>query len=199
MPSNLRNVANSDRPQGDIKPAVLCILDFMLGNMIIHYSRTRVLHPRQGFDDLPEIIREENILDEFIKLVYLLMGRADILSLPGVTMASVKKSLDALSKQQPRVMVVLGAILVDPLDPINVRNQIQDFNQKLASLAQQDHHWLFFDPNISISVAGEPQKRFFDKDRKINKAGCRFIAQGLVATSKAARMLQNYSILPPRK
>lgn len=100
---------NSDTVQGDIKPAVLCILDHMLGNMIIHYSRTRVLHPRQGFEDLPEIIREEQILDEFIKLIYLLMGRADVLSLPGSAISSVKKCLDALSRKQPRVMVVLGA------------------------------------------------------------------------------------------
>lgn len=88
---------------------------------------------------------------------------------------------------------------MDPLDSPIVRGYIQEFNQNLAALAQQDHHWLFFDPNTSISVAGEPQKRYFDKDRKINKAGCRFIAQGLVATSKAARMLQNFGILPPRK
>lgn len=181
-----------------ITPAILCLLDYILGNMIIHYSRSRVLHARQGFDDVPEIIREENLLERGIKLIYLLIGRADGGLPAGSVLRSVEKLLDFLFKKQPRVMTVIGGIVLDPMDGPDIRSNMLEINQKLASLAQNDHHWLFFNPNASISVAGETQRQFFDRDRKVNKAGCRFIAQGLVATSKAARMLQNYNILPPK-
>lgn len=183
---------------GNNTPTVLCLLDHVLGNMVIHYSRTRRIHPRQGFDDILEIVHEESLLDDHIKLIYLLVGRADAGSSPGSVVLSVEKLLEGFSRAQPRVLTVIGAVLVAPSDSINIRTNIGDINAQLARLADKDHHWLFFDPNVSISVAGEVQKRFFDKEGRVNKAGCRFVAQGLVATSKAAHMLQKYHILPPK-
>lgn len=192
------NKASQLLRQENNKPAVLCLLDYVLGNMIIHYSRSRVLHARQGFDDVSEIISEEGLLDDAIKLIYLLVGRADSKLSPISVVRSVEKLLEFFSRKQPRVMTVIGGVIIDPTDSLEIRSNIQEINQRLASLAQNDHHWIFFDPNVSISIAGETQRRFFDKDRKINKPGCRFIAQGVVATSKAARMLQNYNVLPPK-
>lgn len=178
--------------------SVLCILDDILGNLIIHYSKTRVLHPRQGIDDILEVVREENLLDNGIKLVYLLAGRPDK-SLPPVNFGhNVEKLLDGMAKIIPRIMVVLGAVIINPGDDWETKCNIVDLNSKLARIAEGDHHWLFFNANTSISVAGDPQKRFFDKLGRVNKAGCRFIAQGLVGSSKAARMLQNFSSLPPK-
>lgn len=179
-------------------PAVLCLLDHVLGNMVIHYSRTRIIHPRQGVDDVLEIIHEENLLDNNIKLIYLLVGRADVFSPPVSVVHAVEKLLEGFSKLQLRVLTLVGAILVTPTDTQNMRTNIGEINAQLARLADRDHHWLFFNPNVSVSIAGEVQRRFFDKEGRLNKAGCRFVAQGLVATSKAARMVQNYHILPPK-
>lgn len=55
-------------------PSVLCLLDHVLGNMVIHYLKTRVVHPRQGLDDILEIVKEENLITSSIKLIYLLVG-----------------------------------------------------------------------------------------------------------------------------
>lgn len=166
--------------------------------MVIHYSRMRRVHPRQGFDDVLEILREEKLLDDGIKLIYLLIGRADLDQSPGSVIISVEKLLEGFSRSQPRVLTVLGAILMTPWDSTSTKEKIKEINQSLSVLAEKDHHWLYFNTNVSISVAGEVQKRFFDREGRVNKAGCRFIAQGLVASSKAARMLQNYHILPPK-
>lgn len=165
--------------------------------MTIHYSRTRVLHPRQGFEDIIEVVREENLLDSGIKLIYLLAGRADVHLSPFEVSRGLDKLLDGLAKINPRIMCVLGAILKLPSDTSDTQRRIDDINAKLAKTALRNQHWLFFDPNLSISLAGIPQKRFFDKYGKVNRAGCRFVAQALVASSKGARMLQNYSSLPP--
>lgn len=177
---------------------VLCLLDYVLGNMIIHYSNTRVLHPRQGFEDVLEVVREENWITDSTKMIYLLIGRADIQSAPGSILRAVEVLLNGLARIQPKIMVVLGAIIVCPSDTREMCENIFEVNRRLAKVADFDHHWLFFDSNASISLAGNPQKRFFDKDARINKAGCLFIAQGLVATSKAARMLQKFNELPPK-
>lgn len=179
-------------------PTVLCLLDHILGNMVIHYSRTRVIHPRQGFDDVLEIIREEKLLDQGIKLIYLLVGRADVYQPPGLVIHSMEKLLGGFSRIQPRVLTVLGGILNTPADEFSISENIKEINRRLAELAGRDHHWLYFDPNVSVSVAGQVQKRFFDKEGRLNKPGCRFMAQGLVATSKAARLLQNYYNLPTK-
>lgn len=186
-------------PDASKNPAVLCLLDHMLGNMIIHYSRTRIIHSRQGFEDILEIVNEEKLLDNGIKMVYLLAGRADVSQPPGSVVRAVEKLLDGLAKIQPRILIVIGAILGGPADSMYIRNNLEEINVRLADLANRDHHWLFFNPNLSISVAGEVQKRFFDKEERVNKPGCRFIAQGLVSTSKAARLLQKYHVLPPRE
>lgn len=174
------------------------MLDYVLGNLIIHYSKTRILHPRQGFGDLFEVITEEHLLTNSTKLVYLLVGRAEVQSPPGSVIEALETLLENVSKEQPRVMTVLGAVLISPWDSITTRANIVEINQRMAKLAERDHHWLYFNSNHSVSLAGEPQKRFFDRDGKLNKPGCRFLAQGLVATSKAARMLQNYNDLPPK-
>lgn len=194
MPTGRENVRKS--PERNNNPAVLCLLDHVLGNMVIHYSRTRRIHPRQGFEDILEIVREEKLLDEGIKLIYLLVGRADVYQSSGSVIISVEKLLEGFSRIQPRVLTVVGAVLSVPSDTHDVRANIREINLSLASLAEKDHHWLYFNTNLSVSVAGEVQKRFFDREMKVNKAGCRFIAQGLVASSKAARMLQNYHVLP---
>lgn len=180
------------------KPTVLCILDHKLENLLIHYSRTRVLHPRQGIEDILEVIREESLLEGGIKLVYLLAGRPDISVSPMTFGHNVQKLLDGMAKVAPRIMVVIGGVLMDPTDSPGTKANIAEINSGLSLLAETDHHWLYFNTNASISVAGEPQKRFYDKVGKINKAGCRFIAQGLVANSKSAQMLQNFSYLPPK-
>lgn len=179
-------------------PTVLCLLDSVFGNMTIHYSSTRIVHPRQGFEDILEIVREEQLISHSTKLVYLLVGQADVLTSSGSVIRSVEKLLDGLAKIQPRIMIVIGAILLDPSDTIAARANILEINQKLGRLAEQDHHWSFFNPNVCITVAGEPQKHFFDRENRINKAGCRLVAQALVATSKSARMLQKFSLLPPK-
>lgn len=177
-------------------PTILCLLDYTLGNLMIHYSRTRVLHARQGFEDILEVVREEQLMANGIKLIYMLVGRADCSSPPGSVIRNVEKLLDGLTRINPRIMIVIGGVVMDPADSTNAKASVMEINQRLAKLAENDHHWIFFNPNISISVAGEPQKRFFDKERRVNKAGCRFIAQALVATSKSARMLQNYDLIP---
>lgn len=180
------------------QPTVLCVLDHILGNLTIHYSRTRVLHPRQGIEDVLEVIKEEKLLNDGIKLVYLLAGRPDASVSPMTFSHNMEKLLDGMSKLVPRLMVVIGGVLMDPLDGRDIKTNITEINSKLAVLADSDHHWLYFNSNASISIGGESQKRFFDKMGKVNKAGCRFIAQGLVASSKAARMLQNFTYLPPK-
>lgn len=144
------------------------------------------------------MIREESLLSGGIKLVYLLAGRPDISMSPVVFGRNIEKLLDGMARIAPRIMIVLGAVLMDPADSAQVRSNILEINAKLAKLAERDHHWLYFNANISISIAGIPQKRFFDKLGRVNKAGCRFIAQGLVASSKAGRMLQNFAVLPPK-
>lgn len=179
-------------------PSILCLLDHALGNMIIHYSKTRVLHPGQGFDDILEVIRVDNLLLEGTKLVYLLAGHASILQVPGSVVNHLEKLLEGMYKLNPKIMCVLGAIVILPDDGPEIRTAVHDINFRIARLAEKDLHWSFFDTNQSVSLAGQPQKHFFDKEGKVNKAGCRFIAQGLVATSRAARMLQNYAILPPK-
>lgn len=102
-------------------PTVLCLLDYSLGNMIIHYSKTRVLHPRQGLEDLFEVIMEENLLGDTTKLIYLLIGWADISLNPGVVARNVETLLENVAKLQPRIMTVIGAIVINPLDPMSVR------------------------------------------------------------------------------
>lgn len=179
-------------------PAILCLLDYVFGNMVIHYSRSRVIHPRQSFEDMLELVREERLVSESIKMIYLLVGRADILSSSGSVIRSLEKLLEGFARIQPRIMVVVGAILVLPSDTMKERANIIEINQRIQGLTDGDHHWSFFNPNVCIAIAGEPQKRFFDRDRKLNKAGCRFVAQALVATSKSARMLQNFELLPPK-
>lgn len=178
---------------------VLCLFDHALGNLIIHYSRIRILHPGQGFDDVMEVVREEKLLDDHTKLIYMLIGRADLHLSPGSIIHSVEKVLEGFSRIQPKVLTVIGAVLMLPSDNMMVKTKINKLNRALARLAEGDHHWLFFDPNVAISVAGEPQKRFFDREEKLNKPGCRFVAQSLVATTKAARMLQKYNMLPDKQ
>lgn len=145
-----------------------------------------------------EVIREEKLLDDGIKLVYLLAGRPDVSASPAAFGKGIEKLLEGMARISPRVMIVLGAVLMDPYDSSEIKANITDINIRLAKLAEKDHHWLYFNANVSISIAGNPQKRFFDKQGRVNKAGCRFIAQGLVASSKAGRMLQNFSVLPPK-
>lgn len=198
MPVMYNTEANTPTQHQVQKPTVLCILDHILGNLIIHYSRTRVLHPRQGVEDVLEVIREENLLADGIKLVYLLAGRPDISLSPGTFGRNVEKLLDGMARIVPRIMIVIGAVLVDPSDGSQMLDNIREMNARLSRIAEGDHHWLYFNTNLSISVAGQPQKRFFDKLGKVNKNGCRFIAQGLVASSKAVRMLQNFTSLPPK-
>lgn len=177
------------------EPTILCLLDHVLGNMMIHYARSHVVHPKQGFKDILEIVLTENLLANGIKLVYLLVGRADILSLPGLVIREAEKLLDGLAKIQSRIMIVVGAVLILPSDSPRDKANIRELNQKLQILSEKDHHWVFFNPNVSVAVAGDPQKWFFDREGKLNKAGCRFVAQALVATSKSARMLQNFDLL----
>lgn len=186
---------------GDTKnknPSVLCLLDFVLGNMIIHYSKMRVLHPRQGMEDILEVVREEKLLAGNIKLIYLLAGRADAHLGSGTVIQGMEKLLDGLIKINPKIMCVLGGIIMSPSDSPELMRNIGDINVRISKVASRDQHWQFFDPNLCIALAGVPQKRFYDKEEKINKAGCRFIAQALVAASKNARMLQNYGSLPPK-
>lgn len=95
---------------------MLCLFDHVLGNMVIHYSRTRIIHPRQGLEDILEILREENLLDGDIKLIYFLAGRADAIQNPLAVGRSLEKLLDGVSKISPRVMCVLGGILILPSD-----------------------------------------------------------------------------------
>lgn len=193
------NNNNNIQKQEENKAAtVLCLFDHALGNMIIHYARVRILHPRQGFDDVLEVVREEKLLSDVVKLVYLLVGRADLHLSPGTTVCSVEKVLEGFSRIQAKVLTVVGAVMMLPSDSRSVRNNLVELNQRLARLAEKDHHWLFFDPNVSVSLAGEPQRKFFDREGKLNKSGCRTVAQSLVATAKAARMLQKYSSLPPK-
>lgn len=167
--------------------------------MVIHYSRTRIVHPRQGFEDILEILREENLISQGIKVVYLLVGRADLLSPPLQVIKNMERLLGGMANLQPKIMVVVGALIVLPSDSLKERANILEINQKIAKMVERDHHWVFFNPNISVSIAGEPQKRFFDRENRINRAGCRFVAQALVATSKSARMLQNFDLLPPKQ
>lgn len=194
---DIQNV-NAQNLGSNRRPSVLCIFDHILGNMIIHYSKTRILHPRQGIEDILEVIREENLLNDGIKLVYLLAGRPDM-SVSAVEFGHrVEKLLDGMAKIAPRIMVVIGAVLIEPSDSWETKVNIAEINSKLARIAECDHHWLYFNTNVSISVGGDPQRKFFEKSGKINKTGCRFIAQGLVSSSKAARMLQNFASLPPK-
>lgn len=188
---------NTESTQERKGPSVLCLLDFAFGNMTIHYSRTRILHARQGFEDVLEVVREDKLLDSGIKLVYLLAGRADAHLSPSVVQMSLEKLLDGLVKINPKVMLVLGGILKVPSDTLETQKNVGDINVRLAHLASKDPHYLYFDPNLSVCLAGMPQKRFFDKMQRVNRAGCRFIAQALVGASKGAQMLQNYNSLPP--
>lgn len=181
----------------DRSPSVLCLLDFVLGNMTIHYSRTRVLHPRQGLEDVMEVVREENLLSQNIKLVYCLVGRADVLLAPAAFARLFDKLLLALARINPRIMCVIGGIVACPGDSNEIRNNVVEINQSLARLAERDHHWLFFNPNICLSFGGEPQRKFFDGKAQLVRSGCRAVAQALVAASKSARMLQNFGVLPP--
>lgn len=197
-PGELLGSAQKVQPTQSVrKPAVLCLFDHAIGNMVIHYSRTRILHPRQGLEDILEVLREEKLLDEDIKLIYLLAGRADSHLNPLAVGRSLEKLLDGISKINPRVMCVLGGVLMLPSDGEETRHNMAEINLRFAKTAVKDQHWLFFNPNLSVSLAGNPQRRFFDREGKLNKTGCRFVAQALVAASKAARMLQNFASLPP--
>lgn len=193
MQPDTQRFANNNR-----EPSVLCLLDHVLGNMLIHYSKTRVVHPRQGLDDILEIVKEENLILSSIKLIYLLVGRVDSLMSPGSVICSAEKVLKGFSRLQPRVMTLVGGIVILPQDSTEVRANITEINKELAKLIEKEHHWAFFNPNISVSIATVPERRYFDREGKLNKAGCRLVAQGLVATSKAARMLQGFSNLPPK-
>lgn len=191
---------NEQRPlkeSGSRPSAVLCLLDFVLGNMIIHYSKTRVLHPGQGLDDIAEILNEEGLFGQGIKLVYCLVGRASSHLGPSAFICLFEKLLISLARINPRIMCVIGGVILCPGDGPQDRENIIEINLKLARLAEQDHHWLFFNPNITLSFGGVPQKKFFDAKGQVVKPGCRVLAQALVSASKSARMLQNYAVLPP--
>lgn len=191
------SIANT-KPEQSNNHTVLCLFDHVLGNMIIHYSRIRVLHPRQGFDDIMEVTKEEQLLEDQTKLIYMLIGRADLHLSPGSIIHSVEKVLEGFSRINSRVLTVIGAMLILPSDSQLIRVKLNEVNKALARLAEKDHHWLFFDPNLAVSLVGEPQKRYFDREGKLNKPGCRIVAQSLVATAKAARMLQKYNALPEK-
>lgn len=182
----------------DKSPSVLCLLDFLLGNLKIHYSKTRVLHPRQGIDDVLEVVREENLLFPNIRVVYFLVGRADVHLSSSCFGKALDQLLCALWSLNPRLMLILGGIVMTTNDTEEQKVAIGEKNQRLARMADKDPHLLFFNPNIGLSLAGAPQKRFFDKDSKINNQGCAIIARGLVAAAKNGRLHQNYSALAPK-
>lgn len=142
---------------------MLCLFDHIIGNMVIHYSRMRFLHPRQGLEDILEVLREEKLLDEDIKLIYLLAGRADVHLDPLAVGCSLEKLLDGIAKMNPRVMCVIGGIMMLPTDNEKARVNLLQINQRLEKTAAKDQHWLYFNPNLTVSLAGDPQKRFFDK------------------------------------
>lgn len=157
-----------------------------------------MLHPGQGIDDILEVVDEESLLSDNIKLLYLLAGRSDSHLSPGVFGHNLEVLLEGLMKRKPRLMCVLGGLVISPFDGDNRIQSITEINGKIARVAEKDHHWLFFDPNSGVAPGCLPTKRFFDKDGLVNRAGCRIVAKGLVAASKGARMLQNYAVLPPK-
>lgn len=140
------------------EPTILCLLDHSLGNLMIHYARTTVIHPKQGFDDILELVREEDLLSKNIKLIYLLVGRPDMFSAPLSSIRSAEKLPEGFAKMQPKIMVVVGAVLVLPWDTPWEKAEILELNQKLWNVAEKDHNWVFFNLNICVSLAGEPQK-----------------------------------------
>lgn len=186
-------------PTGPEKAAtVLCVLDFVLGNLKIHYSRTKVLHPRQGLSDVMEVMREEGLLAESVRLIYFLAGRADLHLSASAFGRSLEKLLDDISSLNPRVMLVMGGLVMSPNDTDDCKSNLVEINSKIAKIAEKDPHWAYFNPNFVLSLGGQVQKRFFDRDGKLNNQGCIVVAKGLVSVSKLGRMHQNFGVLPPR-
>lgn len=190
-------VPQQNTPTNQRPASILCLLDHVYGNMIIHYARSRVLHPRQGLEDIFEVIKEENLIDSNIKLVYLLAGRADLHLSASAFLRGLEKLLYDIARMNPRLMVVIAGIVLAPDDPPQARTNLADINLKMARLADRDHHWLYFNPNNCLMLGGEPQRKLFDNKGQLVKAGCRVVAQALVGASKSARMLQNFGVLPP--
>lgn len=169
-----------------------------MGNLKIHYSRTRVLHSRQGLDDIFEVVREENLLSPNIRVLYFMAGRADVHLSPSIFGRSLEQALRAIWNLNPRLMVVISGVIIAPNDADELKVAIMEINQKIGKIADRDPHLLFFNPNIGLSLGGGPQRRFFDKDSKVNNQGCSIVARGIVAASKNGRMHQNYSALAPK-
>lgn len=184
-------------PTSQRSPSILCLMDYVYGNMMIHYSKSRVLHCGQGLDDILEVVKEYALLDLTIKLIYLLAGRADALLEPSAFVRGLEKLLWEFARLNPRLMFVIGGVVVTLEDNPQARDNIAEINLRVARLAEKDHHWLYFNPNSCLMLGGEPQRKMCDGRGQLVKSGCRVVAQALVAASKSARMLQNFGVLPP--
>lgn len=141
---------------------------------------------------------EEALLGPTIKLIYLVVGRADAHLSPVVFARNYENLLVGLARMEPRIMCVIGGLILCPEDSEQAKLNMSEINLALARLADKDPHWLYLNPNNSLGLGGQPQKRFFDKNSKVVKAGCRALAQALVAASKSARMIQNFAVLVPK-
>lgn len=163
----------------------------------MHYSITRVLHPRQGLEELKDMIRGTELNLENTRLVYFLAGRAEVHLSPAEFAKSLEQVLRELQRRSPRIMILLGAIPMFPTDSPQVRANILELNLRMARLADRDPHWLFCNINNVLTMGGQPQKKFFDSEGKVSKAGCRLVAQNVVAASRSARMQRNFDVLDP--
>lgn len=141
--------------------------------------------------------RRNAFCHQVLSLVYLLVGRADSHLSPVTFSWAYEKLLQGLARLNPKLMCILGGVLIWPEDAAKIKQNAEEINIRLAWLADKDQHWLAFNPNISLGLGGVPRRRVFDKNGRVLKVGCRALLQAIVAASKSPCMLQNYGVLPP--
>lgn len=191
------SIATPGSPRRERVPTVLCILDFLLSNLTMHYSVSKVLHPGQGLEEIVELFKAGLLSLNNIRLVYILAGRADSHLSPGEFVRRLEVLLNYLHSVSPRVMVLLAGLIIEPTDSGDIAVNITEVNQRISRIADKNPHWLYCNPNTVLALGGVPQKRFFNKDGFVLKSGCMNIAKFVVAASRGARMQKNFDVLPP--
>lgn len=176
---------------------MLCILDHEFAQLKIFKSVTQILNSRQGLPEIAEMVLQDKLRVDNMRLVYFLAGRADAHLSSSAFTRSLEAILANFRWKNPRLMCLLCSVLITPNDTDDIKSGIADINRRLARIAEKDPHWLYCNINAAVSQKGVPNRKFFDKEGNLLRGGCISVAQAVTTTARIAKMQQEFDLLPP--
>ena len=181
-----RKVASSETPE------IVIFAEHLVGNLQIRRAEVFNVHVQDGFQELGDLIanRKFEIVD--VKILILLLGRADLWQSDNKFRQSVGYVLEQVRKLNKKAIVLFCAIIPVPGDSVPIKRTSVYRHGYLSHLAGRVPRPEFCKPGKNLLVNGSALQEYFDAEGTLNAMGTNIVVRGLEAKIKCAGLFRKF-------